>query len=66
MRWYEGPTLIEQLESLDVDHGLDEKPFRFPVQWVNRPNPDFRGFSGTVVSGRIRPGDRLVVASSGK
>jgi bifunctional enzyme CysN/CysC len=54
------------LESLDVDHALRDKPFRFPVQWVNRPNLDFRGFSGTVVSGCIRAGDRLVVATSGK
>jgi bifunctional enzyme CysN/CysC len=66
MRWYEGPTLLEYLESLDVDLGLEEKPFRFPVQWVNRPNLDFRGFSGTVVSGYVRPGDRVVVAASGK
>ena len=66
MRWYEGPTLIEHLEALDVTEGLDEKPFRFPVQWVNRPNLDFRGFSGTVASGVVRPGDRVVVAGSGR
>ena len=66
LRWYEGPTLIEHLESIDVTEGLDEKPFRFPVQWVNRPNLDFRGFSGTVASGVVRPGDRVVVAASGK
>jgi len=66
MCWYDGPTLLEHLESLDVEHGLEEKAFRFPVQWVNRPNLDFRGFAGTVASGRVRAGDRLVVASSGK
>ena len=66
MRWYEGPTLIEHLEALDVTEGLDEKPMRFPVQWVNRPNLDFRGFSGTVASGVVRPGDRVVVAGSGR
>src|SRR5579871_3873025 len=66
MCWYDGPTLLEQLESLDVEQGLDDKPFRFPVQWVNRPNLDFRGFSGTLASGKVHPGDRVVVASSGK
>src|SRR5262249_40624364 len=53
MRWYDGPTLLEYLEGVEVDQALAQKPFRFPVQWVNRPNLDFRGFSGTVASGRI-------------
>ena len=66
MRWYEGPTLLEHLESVEVHDALDGKPFRFPVQWVNRPGLDFRGFSGTVASGTVRPGDRVVVASSGQ
>ena len=66
MPWYDGPTLIEYLEALDVEHALENKPFRFPVQWVNRANLDFRGFSGTVASGSIRPGDRVVVAGSGQ
>ena len=66
MRWYDGPTLLEYLESVEADQALAQKPFRFPVQWVNRPNLDFRGFSGTVASGRIAAGDRLVVAASGK
>ncbi|HEV7447619.1 MAG TPA: sulfate adenylyltransferase subunit CysN [Steroidobacteraceae bacterium] len=66
MCWYDGPTLLEHLESLDVEQGLDDKAFRFPVQWVNRPNLDFRGFSGTLVSGTVKPGDRVVVAASGK
>ena len=66
MRWYEGPTLLEHLESVEVHDALEGKPFRFPVQWVNRPGLDFRGFSGTVASGKVRPGDRVVVASSGQ
>ena len=66
MRWYDGPTLLEHLESVEVHQGMDDKPFRFPVQWVNRPGMDFRGLSGTVASGRVRPGDRVVVASSGR
>src|SRR5690349_17896677 len=66
MPWYDGLTLLEFLETLDVDHALAEKPFRFPVQWVNRPHLDFRGFSGTVVSGSVRAGERVVVANSGK
>lgn len=64
--WYEGPTLIEHLETVDVETALAEKPFRLPVQWVNRPNLDFRGFSGTIVSGRVKPGDTIVVANSGR
>jgi bifunctional enzyme CysN/CysC len=64
--WYDGPTLLEHLESVDVESHAAEGPFRLPVQWVNRPNLDFRGYSGTVASGRIKPGDRVVVAQSGK
>jgi bifunctional enzyme CysN/CysC len=63
--WYAGPSLIEHLETIDVDSDTTGKPFRFPVQWVNRPNLDFRGFSGTVASGRVRPGDPVTVAASG-
>jgi bifunctional enzyme CysN/CysC len=66
LSWFEGPTLLEFLEELDVESGQSDKPFRFPVQWVNRPNLDFRGFSGTVASGSIRSGDPIVVAASGK
>ncbi len=64
--WYNGPALMPYLETADVraDHG--DKPFRLPVQWVNRPNLDFRGFSGTVASGSIRPGDDIVVLPSAK
>ena len=64
--WYNGPTLLHHLETVDVESADAEKPFRFPVQWVNRPNLDFRGFSGTVVTGRIAKGDAIVAARSGR
>jgi bifunctional enzyme CysN/CysC len=64
--WHPGPTLIEHLEQVDVEQAQEALPFRFPVQWVNRPNLDFRGFSGTVASGVVRPGDKVVVAASGR
>jgi bifunctional enzyme CysN/CysC len=63
--WYAGPTLIEHLETVDVESDAAGKPFRFPVQWVNRPDHDFRGLSGMLSSGSIRPGDPVVVAGSG-
>lgn len=64
--WFSGPTLLDHLETVDVDAELNAKPFRMPIQWVNRPNLDFRGFSGTIVSGRVRPGEPVVVAGSGR
>ena len=64
--WYRGPSLLSYLESVDVETALASKPFRMPVQWVNRPNLDFRGFSGTIVSGVIRAGDQVAVAKSGR
>ena len=67
MPWHQGPTLIEQLETVDVSTTKDAaKPFRLPVQWVNRPNLDFRGFSGLIESGRIRTGDDIRIVPSGK
>jgi bifunctional enzyme CysN/CysC len=63
--WYAGPTLIDHLETVAVDEAR-EQPFRFPVQYVNRPNLDFRGFAGTVASGSVAEGDVVVVAKSGK
>ncbi|WP_237151513.1 sulfate adenylyltransferase subunit CysN [Oryzibacter oryziterrae] len=66
MPWYTGPTLVEHLETVDIEQDLVAKPFRMPVQWVNRPNLDFRGFSGTIASGLVRPGDAVVVAKSGR
>jgi bifunctional enzyme CysN/CysC len=64
--WYSGPTLLQYLESIDVDRDVVEKPFRFPVQWVNRPNQDFRGYAGTVASGQIKVGELVVEATSGR
>ncbi|WP_106400473.1 sulfate adenylyltransferase subunit CysN [Actinocorallia populi] len=63
--WYSGPTLIEHLETVEVDDDRAGLPFRMTVQWVNRPHLDFRGFSGLVVGGVVRPGDRVRVAPSG-
>ncbi len=64
--WYQGPTLVEHLEEIDASLGSVELPFRFSVQWVNRPNLDFRGFSGTIASGRVAVGDAVVVVASGR
>ncbi|MGZ5923939.1 MAG: sulfate adenylyltransferase subunit CysN [Rhizomicrobium sp.] len=64
--WYKGPSLLAHLETVDVDTDVVGKPFRFPVQWVNRPNLDFRGFSGTIVGGGIKQGDAIAVAKSGR
>jgi len=65
MPWYHGPALLEHLEDVETGEDSWSAPFRMAVQWVNRPNLDFRGFSGTIASGIVRPGDRLVVAGSG-
>ncbi|MCL7410150.1 sulfate adenylyltransferase subunit CysN [Marivivens donghaensis] len=65
--WYTGPALLPFLESVEVDVTADqEQPFRLPVQWVNRPNLDFRGFAGMIASGSVRPGDQVRVLPSGK
>jgi bifunctional enzyme CysN/CysC len=64
--WYEGPTLVEHLETVDVAEELEGKPFRFGVQWVNRPDLDFRGYAGTVLSGLVQAGDPIVVPRSGQ
>ncbi len=64
--WYAGPTLIEYLETVGVDDSPADMPFRLPVQWVNRPNLDFRGFSGTVSSGRFRVGDAVRILPAGR
>ncbi len=65
MPWYHGPTLLAHLEQVDTAEDLVAMPFRMAVQWVNRPNLDFHGFSGTVGSGFVRPGDKVTVAGSG-
>ena len=64
--WYTGPTLMNFLETFQVEGDNRDQPFRMPVQWVNRPHLDFRGFCGTIAAGTIRPGDELRVASSGR
>ncbi len=65
--WYGGPSLIHHLESVEVDAAAAQsQPFRMPVQWVNRPNLDFRGFAGQIASGTIRPGDAVRIVPSGK
>ena len=66
MSWYQGPTLLGFLETVDIHARLTQHGFRLPVQWVNRPNADFRGFSGTVVAGSIRPGDAIRALPSGQ
>jgi bifunctional enzyme CysN/CysC len=67
MPWYTGPTLMGWLETVEVDDERAQRgPFRLPVQWVNRPDLDFRGFSGTIAGGKVRPGDRVRVQPSGK
>ena len=64
--WYKGPALLEFLEDVEVDRASLETPFRLPVQWVNRPNLDFRGFSGTIASGTVSKGDEIMAMPSGK
>ena len=65
--WYQGATLVEHLETVEMLSAAEaEKPFRMPVQWVNRPNLDFRGFSGQIASGRIKHGAHVRVLPSGK
>lgn len=66
MSWFEGPTLLEVLETVDIDQSRSGGDFRFPVQYVNRPNLDFRGFSGTIASGQIAVGDTIKALPSGK
>jgi len=66
MPWYVGPTLMAHLETVDVTGDITHRPFRFPVQWVNRPNAEFRGFSGRIASGTVRPGDAISVQPSGQ
>jgi bifunctional enzyme CysN/CysC len=64
--WYEGPTLLSWLETAPVGDDASSQPFRLPVQWVNRPNLDFRGFSGLISAGTVRPGDLVRVSPSGR
>ena len=65
--WYTGPVLMPHLETVSIDEEfLEKQPFRMPVQWVNRPNLDFRGFAGTIAGGSITPGARIRVLPSGQ
>jgi bifunctional enzyme CysN/CysC len=65
--WYNGPSVLQQLDSVPLDAAADaEKPLRMPVQWVNRPNQDFRGFAGQIASGKVAPGDEVRILPSGK
>lgn len=66
MPWYQGTTLINHLETVEVGQDAEEKPFRMSVQWVNRPNLDFRGFSGRIASGTVKPGDAVKALPSAK
>jgi bifunctional enzyme CysN/CysC len=66
MSWYAGPTLLEHLETVEVTSDRTQAPFRMPIQWVNRPHLDFRGYSGTIAGGLVKPGDRVVVLPSGR
>ncbi|MBW6055014.1 sulfate adenylyltransferase subunit CysN [Escherichia coli] len=65
MPWYSGPTLLEVLETVEIQRVVDAQPMRFPVQYVNRPNLDFRGYAGTLASGRVEVGQRVKVLPSG-
>jgi len=65
--WYSGPSLIHHLESVEIGDATEQlRPFRMPVQWVNRPNLDFRGFAGLIAEGTVKPGDPVRVVPSGK
>lgn len=64
--WYHGPTLMAYLETVQVASSLPSLPFRMPVQWVNRPDLDFRGFSGTIEAGSVKPGDQVAIPASGQ
>jgi bifunctional enzyme CysN/CysC len=66
MPWYSGPALMEHLESVEIEQAHQSLPFRMHVQWVNRPNQDFRGFSGMIASGAVLKGDRIKALPSGK
>ena len=64
--WYDGPSLLHHLETVETDYAGADAALRFPVQWVNRPDGDFRGFAGTIAGGRVAVDDRVVVANSGQ
>ncbi len=66
MPWYQGPTLFEHLDTIDVSHKATREAFRLPIQWVNRPNLNYRGFCGRIAEGKVRPGDKVRILPSGR
>jgi sulfate adenylyltransferase large subunit len=66
MQWYDGPTLLSYLETAEPAPSSTSKPFRMPIQWVNRPNPDFRGYSGLIARGEVYPGMPVAILPSGQ
>ncbi|MFZ2031311.1 MAG: sulfate adenylyltransferase subunit CysN [Vitreimonas sp.] len=65
--WYAGPSLMEHLDKVEIDDTRRARgPFRMPVQWVSRPNLDFRGFAGQIAGGRVKPGEKIRISPSGK
>ena len=67
MPWYDGPSVLDHLDTVPLDAAADAaKPLRMPVQWVNRPNQDFRGFAGQIASGNVAPGDEVRILPSGR
>src|SRR4051794_5837015 len=66
MPWYHGPSLLEHLETVEIEGADDDAPFRFPVQRVSRPDQTFRGYAGQIASGTVRPGDLMTVARTGR
>lgn len=66
MTWYRGPALLPYLEAVEFGRDISTRPLRMPVQWVNRPNANFRGFAGTIASGTVRASDRIKVLPSGQ
>jgi bifunctional enzyme CysN/CysC len=64
--WYSGPSFLEHLETVDVEDGSAESALRFPVQWVNRPDRNFRGYAGTLAGGSVGQGDGIIVARTGE
>jgi bifunctional enzyme CysN/CysC len=67
MPWHEGPSLLEHLDLVPLEAASDaQKPLRMPVQWVNRPSHEFRGFAGQIAAGRVTPGDEVRILPSGR
>lgn len=63
--WHTGPTLLEHLETIEIEQPAASRPFRMPVQYVNRPNPDFRGYCGRIAAGTVSPGERVRISPAG-